>query len=861
MANCSFIKATDARNRARNDTLIWTEICEIQEAILAAIDSNQYSTIVADGSPFTYTDAITSATLTAGGVGYTVTEATASITHPTGSGALLTPQVSSSGTITGFELIAGGTGYAPVSVTASVGALYDLIDAQDETNYDGAGGNGTFTAGTTYRVGEVISLSEGSTATVDTITNIAVVQAALQDETDFDGQGRQVVDVGGNKAGSTATGLPTNDGTLYDVIVNVDGLGAETVTITDTAAQTYSALLTELNANTIGALVWELDTATGNLRARSQGGNAGAANSSIVITNGAVNADLLAALDGYSSILASVNGDNIGTFNGGDGAGATTYVAGTTITMSDGSVINVDAIDANGDVTEFTIASGSTSSFGSADVLTQASADSGGLGFTLTPDVNNEINVGPVTGFTIGSAGSVPFSLPATVPQVSTTGIGTGFTITPQITTNATYAGGEFLSNNYTSLAFNDADPDTIVRTGGTPFDDVGEVALASGDRIRITNATNTANNGVYTIFSVTATTITLVGSDTLTADAADTTALIEKVGGTEAVLTPIVTSTGVIDRVVINSPGTGYLLNQPIIFTHPSGTGAVATITALDGSQGIDAITVSNGGSGYETQVAEIAITHPTGVDFEGVVQVLATEAIFTITANGGNITNVTLIDGGVGYVNGTGFTFTITDVTLAGNSDGVIQYDVVNGSITNPTILSAGTGYANATVAVNSYDVPNPTGTVAGISIQNGGSLYAPIYPYVVISDQTGTGAQVNVTGVSDAGLIETVLLVSGGGGYSDGATAGTTNATVTIYNSDDIQNNTATITLGKDATSFGVNSSDYYSVLAGQATDAVIADQIQYVLDYFTALGYNIRAQVNPATGNTMQWQIIW
>jgi hypothetical protein len=854
MANCSFIKATDARNRARNDTLIWTEICEIQEAVLAAIDSNQYSTIVADGSPFTYTDALTSATLTGGGTGYTVTSATASITHPTGSGALLTPQVNTSGTITGFDLIAGGTGYAPVSVTASVGALYDLIDAQDETNYDGAGGNGTFTAGATYRVGEVVSLSEGSTATVDAISQVAVVQTALQDETDFDGQGRQIVDVGGNKAGATLTGL-ANDATVYNAAIVVDGGGSQPIAITGSAAQTYTDLLTELNADTTGA-TWELDPATGNLRARSTGVNAGLASSSIAITD----TDLFLALTGFVAIDAAIGGDNIGTFNGGDGAGATNYVAGTTITMNDGSVINVDAIDANGDVTEFTIASGSTSSFSSAAVLTQASADSGGLGFTLTPDANNEIGVGPVTQFTIGSAGSVPFSLPSTVPQVSTTGIGTGFTITPQITANATYAGGEFLANDYTSLAFNDADPDTIVRTGGAVPFDTDPVGLVSGDRIRITNATNSANNGVYTIFSVTATTITLVGSDTLTADAADTTALIEKVGGTEAVLTPIVSSAGVITNVVINSPGTGYLLNQPILFTHPSGTGAVATITALNGSQGIDNITVSNGGSGYETQVAEIAITHPTGVDFEGVVQVQATEAILTITANGGNITNVTLIDGGAGYVNGTGFTFTITDVTLAGNSDGVIAYDVVNGAITNPTISSVGSGYVNATVAVNSYDVPDPTGTVAGVSIQNGGSLYAPVYPYIVVSDVSGTGAQINVTGVS-AGAITSIQLADGGAGYSDGNNAGETNASVLIYNSDDIQNNTATITLGKDATSFGVDSTDYYSVLSGQATDAVIADQIQYVLDYFTALGYNIRAQVNPATGNTLQWQIIW
>ncbi|MHA1289824.1 MAG: hypothetical protein ACTSPB_20785, partial [Candidatus Thorarchaeota archaeon] len=71
MANCSFIKATEARNIARNDTLLWTEICEVQAAILAAIDGDPcatppvqgaYSVIVAGGTPFTYTDAITGLT-------------------------------------------------------------------------------------------------------------------------------------------------------------------------------------------------------------------------------------------------------------------------------------------------------------------------------------------------------------------------------------------------------------------------------------------------------------------------------------------------------------------------------------------------------------------------------------------------------------------------------------------------------------------------------------------------------------------------------------------------------------------------------------------------------------------------------
>ena len=66
---------------------------------------------------------------------------------------------------------------------------------------------------------------------------------------------------------------------------------------------------------------------------------------------------------------------------------------------------------------------------------------------------------------------------------------------------------------------------------------------------------------------------------------------------------------------------------------------------------------------------------------------------------------------------------------------------------------------------------------------------------------------------------------------------------------------------INKGYDSVVIGVGSTEQHGPHLPTQTDAVIADQIQYVLDYFTALGYNIRAQVNPSTGNTLQWQIIW
>ena len=99
---------------------------------------------------------------------------------------------------------------------------------------------------------------------------------------------------------------------------------------------------------------------------------------------------------------------------------------------------------------------------------------------------------------------------------------------------------GTAFANDYTSLAFNDANPDTIVRTGGTAFD-VDAAAPAAGDFIRIENATNTANNGVYEIAGVTATTITLTADAALTTDAADAAATIELVTASSIVRAKLV--------------------------------------------------------------------------------------------------------------------------------------------------------------------------------------------------------------------------------------------------------------------------------------------------------------------------------
>jgi len=637
MATCSFIKATEARNLARNNTLLWTEICEVQAAILAAIDSNEYSVLVNDGTPMTSTQSILSAAVTAGGTGYNLVSATAVINanDTAGTGATVTPVVTGT-TITSFTVTAPGTGYTPISATATVGVPSELIDAQDETDFNNGAGNGTFAAGSQYRATETITLSDGHTVTVDTIgASTGVALTAGQDETDFD-------NVGAN----------------------------------------------------------------------------------------------------------------------GDFAGGVNHAAGTTITLSDGSVLDVDTV-VGGVVTEFTVTTASTAQFASGATLVQVSTTGVGTGFTLTSDTNNEISLGPVATFTLNTVASIPFFYPTTINQTSSSAIGTNFSLTPK-------------STNITAL-----------------------------------------------------------------------------VGGIGAVLTPIVTN-GAITDVIINSPGSGYSLGAPILFPTPaSGTGATAIVNAVGVGGTITSIAVTNPGSGYATSTATVTVTAPgsltPAVQFAGTVST-------TTASSSNNYTSLAFATGAntITRTGGTVFTtdFTLGDKIIVANAedpenDGTYTIASVTATVITTTEAITTTNATDTTATINN------TAKVSGIIITEGGSGYAPLYPTVSITDATGQGAVIttNIAG----GAVTALNVDDGGYGY--------TAPTLTIVAAPTSAGAGATGTATVGTNTFGTDPSDYNDVLIGQSTDAVITDQIQYVLDYFTALGYNIRAQTNSATGYTMQWQIVW
>jgi len=132
------------------------------------------------------------------------------------------------------------------------------------------------------------------------VDNAGEVQTTfLDDDTGVDAGlgGYQVVDVGGAKAGGTATGL-ANDATVYTATVSVNGGTAEDIDITGSAAQTYTALISALDTDTTGA-TWAINS--GNLRCTS-------ALIGVTSTISIVDTDLFSTLTDFVAIDTAIFG-------------------------------------------------------------------------------------------------------------------------------------------------------------------------------------------------------------------------------------------------------------------------------------------------------------------------------------------------------------------------------------------------------------------------------------------------------------------------------------------------------------------------------------------------------------------------
>lgn len=64
-------------------------------------------------------------------------------------------------------------------------------------------------------------------------------------------------------------------------------------------------------------------------------------------------------------------------------------------------------------------------------------------------------------------------------------------------------------------------------------------------------------------------------------------------------------------------------------------------------------------------------------------------------------------------------------------------------------------------------------------------------------------------------------------------------------------------ANITSGTEVT----DSNVYYKAFTGISNDRSALDELDYVTDYFTKLGYAIRITENPTNPMTLSWNISW
>jgi hypothetical protein len=117
-------------------------------------------------------------------------------------------------------------------------------------------------------------------------------------------QGSQIVDVGGAKTGATATGL-ANSAEVYGFTVSIDGGASQQISVTGSAAQTYTNLLAEINTDLTGATCVLVG---GNIKIISDTVGAG---SSVSISTGAgtaSNAMLAAVLTGFVAVRTASAG-------------------------------------------------------------------------------------------------------------------------------------------------------------------------------------------------------------------------------------------------------------------------------------------------------------------------------------------------------------------------------------------------------------------------------------------------------------------------------------------------------------------------------------------------------------------------
>ena len=245
--------------------------------------------------------------------------------------------------------------------------LTPIIDAQDETSYDDSPtSEGTFAGGTGYSVADVITMSDDSLITVDAVSGGVVTQFTV------------------NAIAAAAEARSSVSGTANTQVsvAPAGGTGFTMTPDTDNLRTTPTVAYTGVGFIGFGKTV--LDSGATMDTCRWIGADQITANGATMTDSTIESFDDMVIIDAQDETSYDNSPTTEGTFVGG----TTGHAASDILTMSDGSLITVDAVSA-GVVTQFTVDSTSATGSITGVANTMLATDGSGDAFTLTPEIDN----------------------------------------------------------------------------------------------------------------------------------------------------------------------------------------------------------------------------------------------------------------------------------------------------------------------------------------------------------------------------------------------------------------------------------------------------------------------------------------
>jgi hypothetical protein len=243
--------------------------------------------------------------------------------------------------------------------------LTPIIDAQDETLYNNSPTTeGTFSGGSGHAAADVLTMSDDSLITVDAVSGGVVTQFTVNSNA-------AVAEARSSLSGTANTQVSSSgSGTGFTLTPDTDNLRTSpTVACTGVGFIGFGRTILDSGAT--------MDTC------RWVGANQITANGATMTDSTVEGFDDQIIIDAQDETSYDNSPTTEGSFVGGTG-----HAVSDILTMSDGSLVTVDAVT-TGEVTQFTVDSSGAVGSVTGVANTQLLTDGSGTGFTLTPEVDN----------------------------------------------------------------------------------------------------------------------------------------------------------------------------------------------------------------------------------------------------------------------------------------------------------------------------------------------------------------------------------------------------------------------------------------------------------------------------------------